>query len=200
MSAPLKYILQALLLAADQPLTIQKLQQLIGGDPPPTTAEISAELDDLQQDNREQAWQIQQVASGFRLQIKPQYSHWVSKLWEERPSKYSRALLETLVIIAYRQPITRGEIEAIRGVAVSSTIIRTLQEREWIKVLGHRDVPGKPAILGTTKQFLDYFNLSALTDLPPLAEIQDLERVAEGLQTPTNDENSNQTNHAEETA
>ena len=119
--------------------------------------------------------ELKEVASGFRIQARDQIGAWVSRLWEERPRRYSRALLETLALIAYRQPITRGDIEEVRGVSVRSNIIRTLQEREWIRVVGHRDVPGKPALFGTTKAFLDYFNLSSLDDLPSLAEIKDMD-------------------------
>jgi segregation and condensation protein B len=120
--------------------------------------------------------ELKQVASGFRLQVKPAYETWVSRLWDQRPPRYSRALLETLALIAYRQPITRGEIEDIRGVSVSTNIIRTLQEREWVRPLGHKDVPGKPALYGTTRAFLDYFNLKTLNQLPTLAEIRDLDQ------------------------
>jgi len=121
------------------------------------------------------------VASGFRLQVRQDYSQWIGRLWEEKPARYTRALLETIALIAYRQPITRGEIEEVRGVSVSSNIIKTLMEREWIKVLGHKDVPGKPALYGTTKEFLDYFNLKSLEDLPSLAEIKDLDQIHQEL-------------------
>jgi segregation and condensation protein B len=117
------------------------------------------------------------VASGYRIQAREEVNTWITRLWEERPQRYSRALLETLALIAYRQPITRGDIEEVRGVSVRSTIIRTLQEREWIRVVGHRDIPGKPALFGTTKAFLDYFNLASLDDLPSLAEIKDMDSI-----------------------
>lgn len=142
---------------------------------------IKEVIENLQQDYTDRATELKEVASGFRFQVRQEYADHVGKLWEERPSKYSRALLETLVLIAYRQPITRGEIEAIRGVSVSSHIIKTLVEREWVRVIGHRDVPGKPAIFGSTKEFLDYFNLKSLDELPSLAEIKDLDKIAPEL-------------------
>lgn len=138
-------------------------------------------IENLQQDYTGRAMELKEVASGYRFQVRQEYADNVSKLWEERPAKYSRALLETLVLIAYRQPITRGEIEAIRGVSVSSHIIKTLVEREWVRVIGHRDVPGKPSIYGSTKEFLDYFNLKSLDELPSLAEISDLDKIAPEL-------------------
>ncbi|MDH5517212.1 MAG: SMC-Scp complex subunit ScpB [Gammaproteobacteria bacterium] len=138
-------------------------------------------ISSLQQDYSGRAMELKEVASGYRFQVRQGYADYVGKLWEEKPSKYSRALLETLVLIAYRQPITRGEIEAIRGVSVSSHIIKTLVEREWVRVVGHRDVPGKPAIYGSTREFLDYFNLTSLDQLPSLAEIKDLDKIAPEL-------------------
>jgi segregation and condensation protein B len=128
--------------------------------------------------------ELREVASGWRVQIRPQYAEVVSRLWQERPSRYSRALLETLALIAYRQPITRGEIEDIRGVTVATTIMRTLHERGWIRVVGHREVPGRPELLGTTREFLDYFGLKSLDDLPTLAELRDLEDIREQLDLP----------------
>ena len=142
---------------------------------------ISDVIEMLQQDYSGRSMELKEVASGYRFQVRQEYAEHVGKLWEEKPSKYSRALLETLVLIAYRQPITRGEIEAIRGVSVSSHIIKTLIEREWVRVIGHRDVPGKPAIFGSTKEFLDYFNLKSLDELPSLAEIKDLDKIAPEL-------------------
>jgi len=137
--------------------------------------EIGKALEELAGDYTERGLELKEVASGFRLQIRQEVHHWVSRLWEDRPRRYSRALLETMALIAYRQPITRGDIEEVRGVSVRSNIIRTLQEREWIRVVGHRDVPGKPALFGTTKVFLDYFNIKSLDDLPSLAEIRDMD-------------------------
>lgn len=139
-------------------------------------------IQSLQADYAGRAMELKEVASGYRFQVRQDYADYVGKLWEERPAKYSRALLETLVLVAYRQPITRGEIESIRGVSVSTHIMKTLMEREWVRVVGHRDVPGKPAIYGTTKEFLDYFNLKSLDELPTLAEIKDLDKLVPELQ------------------
>ena len=147
----------------------------------PARDEIRAALEDIETDCRDRGFELKQVASGYRFQVRQELSQWISRLWEEKPQKYTRALLETLAIIAYRQPATRGEIEEIRGVSVSSSIVRTLLERGWIRIVGHRDVPGRPAILATTKLFLDYFNLRRLDDLPPLSEIKDLLEIAPEL-------------------
>jgi segregation and condensation protein B len=134
-------------------------------------------LDALQAEYTGRGIELKQVGSGFRIQVCQGYEPWIARLWQEKPPRYSRALLETLAIIAYRQPITRGEIEEIRGVGVSANITRTLQEREWVKVVGHRDVPGKPALFGTTREFLDYFNLRSLDELPTLAELKDIDSL-----------------------
>ena len=177
-SAKLKNILEAVLAAADRPLTVPQLEQLFTLDEdPPTRDEIRKALHDMEQEFAERSMEIKQVANGYRMQVKQDYAQWVGRLWEEKPARYSRALLETLALIAYRQPITRGEIEEVRGVSVSSNIIKTLLEREWIRVLGHKDVPGKPSLYGTTKEFLDYFNLKSLDQLPTLAEIKDLDQI-----------------------
>ena len=173
----LKSILEAVLLAADEPLNLPTLESVFSDEDRPTQSEIGNALKELGDDYAERGLELKEVASGFRIQVREEVNPWVTRLWEERPQRYSRALLETLALIAYRQPITRGDIEEVRGVAVRSTIIRTLQEREWIRVVGHRDVPGKPALFGTTKAFLDYFNLSSLDDLPSLAEIKDLDSI-----------------------
>lgn len=167
-------ILEALLLTAGQPMSLSQIASMFEDDDRPGHGEIGKALEHLEASCEGRAVELREVASGFRLQVREQYMPWVSRLWEERPQRYSRALLETLALIAYRQPITRGDIEEVRGVSVSTNIIRTLQEREWIRVVGHRDVPGKPALFGTTKAFLDYFNLTSLDDLPTLAEIKDL--------------------------
>ena len=143
----------------------------------PTRDEIRQALHEMAEDYQTRGYELKQVASGFRLQVRQEYATWVGRLWEERPARYTRALLETMALIAYRQPITRGEIEEVRGVSVSSNIVKTLLERDWIKVLGHKDVPGKPALYGTTKEFLDYFNLKSLDQLPTLAEIKDLDSM-----------------------
>jgi segregation and condensation protein B len=171
----LKSILEAVLLAADEPLDRAALASVFAEDEQPGDSEIARALAELDADYAERGLELKEVASGFRIQVREEVNPWVSRLWEERPQRYSRALLETLALIAYRQPITRGDIEEVRGVSVRSNIIRTLQEREWIRVVGHRDVPGKPALFGTTKAFLDYFNLSSLDDLPSLADIKDMD-------------------------
>lgn len=171
----LKHIVEAALMASEGPMTVNQIVALFDEPERPEARLVRDAINALQTDCEARAVELKEVASGFRYQAKQDYAPWLKKLWEERPPRYSRALLETLVLIAYRQPITRAEIEEIRGVAVNSQIIKTLAEREWIKVLGHKDVPGKPALLGSTKQFLDYFNLKNLSDLPSLQEIQDLD-------------------------
>jgi segregation and condensation protein B len=171
----LKRIIEATLLAAAQPLTIQQLLALLGEDTPVTHEEVARALAELADDCAQRGIELVEVASGFRYQVREDVHPWVARLWTERQTKYSRALLETLALIAYRQPITRAEIEQIRGVAVSTSIVKTLEEREWVRVVGHRDVPGRPALFGTTRHFLDYFSLKSLDELPPLAEIRDLD-------------------------
>jgi segregation and condensation protein B len=178
----LKQILEAALLASGQPLSLDQLAALFTDDDRPPKGEISRALEQLRVDCEHRGVELMKVASGYRLQVKQFLNEWVSRLWTERPQRYSRALLETMALIAYRQPITRGEIEAVRGVSVSSNIIRTLQERDWIRVVGHRDVPGKPALFGTTRNFLDSFNLQNLDDLPTLAEIRDMDNLEPELQ------------------
>lgn len=172
-----KMIVEGLLLAAGRPLTLDNIIQVFSDDEKPDRKELKAVMDNIAKDCDDRGFELVEVASGFRFQVKQDLSEWVAKLWEERPPRYTRALLETLALIAYRQPITRGDIEEIRGVAVSSNIIRTLIDREWVRVVGHRDVPGRPAMFATTKQFLDYFSLKSLQELPPLSEIKDLEKV-----------------------
>lgn len=174
---PLKYILEASLLAAGRPLSIDQCLSLFLDSEQPDRDAIRSALDELATDYKERSIEVKQVASGYRIQVREAYSEWVSRLWSERPSRYSRALLETMALMAYRQPITRGEIEDIRGVSVSTNIIKTLLERNWIKVVGYRDVPGKPAMYGTTRTFLDYFNLLSLDDLPTLAELRDIDNI-----------------------
>ena len=171
----LKSIIEAALLAASQPLNVQHLGELFVEEDQVDHAQICAALEALAQDCAGRGVELLEVASGFRYQVRQNIHPWISRMWTEKPSRYSRALLETLALIAYRQPITRPEIEQIRGVVVSSNIIKTLEEREWIRVVGYRDVPGKPALFGTTRAFLDYFNLKALDELPPLSEIRDME-------------------------
>lgn len=183
----LKYVIEAALLAAGRPLNVDRLQSLFGDKEPPARQDIRAAIVELQGDYAERGVEIIEVASGFRTQIRTTMTHQLEKLWEERPPRYSRALLETLSIVAYRQPVTRGEIEEIRGVAVSTNIVRTLLERNWVKVVGHRDVPGKPAMFGTTKEFLDYFGLKKLDDLPPLSELKDFDKLNIQLDLPGGD-------------
>ena len=174
-------ILEGALLAADEPLTKKQLAQLFDELDRPSASDITTALDEVASRCDGRGFELAEVASGFRFQVRQHLSPWVSKLWVERPARYSRALLETLSLIAYRQPITRGEIEDIRGVAVSSNIMKSLLERDWVKVVGHRDVPGKPAMYATTRGFLDYFNLKSLDQLPPLADVKDLETMTSAL-------------------
>ena len=169
-----KMIVEGLLLAAGRPLTLDNIAQIFSKKERPDKKELKAVMAAIVAESNDRGFELKEVASGFRFQVKQELSEWVAKLWEERPPRYTRALLETLSLIAYRQPITRGDIEEIRGVSVSPNIIRTLIDREWIRVVGHRDVPGRPAMFATTKQFLDYFNLKSLQELPPLSEIKDL--------------------------
>ena len=168
-------LLEAWLLALGRPLSLERIAELFEEGERPELAQLREALDVLRQSCEGRAFELKEVASGYRLQVREKFAPWVGRLWEERPQRYSRAMLETLALIAYRQPITRGEIEDIRGVAVNSQIIKTLQERDWIRVVGYRDVPGRPAMLATTKAFLDYFNLQSLEQLPPLAALRELE-------------------------
>lgn len=181
-------ILEAAIFSAGHTLTIDRLMDLFPYDKHPGKDAIKAALETLQEQYLEHtSLELKQVSSGYRFQVRDDYSSWVAKLFEERPARYSRATLETLSLIAYRQPITRAEIEEVRGVGVSSQIIKTMVERDWIRVIGHRDVPGKPALYATTKGFLDYFNLKSLTELPALADLRDIDAInAElDLQVPT---------------
>jgi segregation and condensation protein B len=174
-------ILEGAILAAGRPLTVQNLADLFEEHERPENAAIREALVEVSERCEDRGYMLQEVASGFRFQVRQELSPWIGRLWHERPQKYSRALLETLALVAYRQPITRGEIEEIRGVAVSTQIIKTLHEREWVRVVGHRDVPGRPAMYATTRQFLDYFNLKSLDQLPALAEIRDFETLTAEL-------------------
>ncbi len=177
-SSELKNILEAALLAAGRPMSVDALLELFADDAvKPGRSEVRDTLSAIDADWSGRGLELVQVASGYRLQVRSEYAPWMHRLWMERPARYSRALLETLAIIAYRQPVTRGEIEDIRGVGVSSSIMKTLMERDWIRVLGHREVPGRPAMFGTTREFLDDFNLKSLEFLPPLSEIRNLERI-----------------------
>lgn len=173
----LQAIVEAALLAAGRPMSLEQLRELFEEEERPARQVMEHVMFQLEQACEGRGFELRKVASGYRFQVRQDYAPWVAKLFEEKPQRYSRALLETLALIAYRQPITRGEIEDIRGVTVSSNIVRTLLEREWVRVVGHRDVPGRPAMYATTRQFLDYFNLTSLDQLPPLADIRDLEEI-----------------------
>ena len=175
-------VVEAALMAAGRPLTLEQLADVFDEDRRPDKAALRAALSELEAQCVGRGFEVREVASGWRLQVRQELAPWVGRLWEEKPQRYTRALLETLGLIAYRQPVTRGEIEEIRGVSVSTTIIRTLQEREWVRVVGHRDIPGRPAMYATTRQFLDYFNLSSLEALPPLAELRDLDAIAREME------------------
>lgn len=183
MAAPekLKNIIEAALLAAGGPLSLDMMLTLFLDEEQPEKKELREVLDQLKQDYEGRGIEVVEVGSGWRIQVVEEVSLWVSRLWTERAPRYSRALMETLALIAYRQPITRGDIEDIRGVSVSTNIIKTLLEREWVRVVGTRDVPGKPSLYGTTREFLDYFNLKTLDELPPLAEIRDLDEINRSL-------------------
>ena len=175
-------IVEAALMTAGRPLNMEQLAALFDEEQRPDKTALQAALTELSGQCEGRGFEIKQVASGWRFQVRQELAPWVGRLWEEKPQRYTRALLETLALIAYRQPVTRGEIEDIRGVSVSTAIVRTLQEREWIRVVGHRDIPGRPAMYATTRQFLDYFNLSSLDALPPLAELRDLDLVAREIE------------------
>jgi segregation and condensation protein B len=199
----IKHFVEAALLAAGRPLSIDQLHGLFDGRMAPQKSEIREAIATLNEEYEERGILVTEVASGFRMQVKASMADRLQKLWEERPPRYSRALFETLALIAYRQPITRGDIEDIRGVSVSSNIMRQLLERDWIRVVGHRDVPGRPAMFGTTKAFLDYFSLKKLDDLPPLADLSDWESLRVQLDLPDvegqveagTDENAEATGH-----
>jgi len=175
-------ITEAALLAAGKPMSVDQLRDLFEEAERPARQVMEHVLVLLEQSCEGRGFELRKVASGYRLQVREEYAPWVGRLFEEKPQRYSRALLETLALVAYRQPITRSEIEDIRGVTVSSNIVRTLLEREWVRVVGHRDVPGRPAMYATTRQFLDYFNLEGLDQLPPLSEIRDLEEIGREIE------------------
>ena len=180
----IKRVVEAILFAANRPMTYKQVQQVFPEIEQPELQEIQAAIESIKEDYRLRPVELKQVASGFRFQVRQELSRWVSRLFEEKPPRYSRALLETLAIIAYRQPATRGDIEDIRGVSVSSSIIHTLLEREWIHVVAHKEAPGRPALYGTTKQFLDYFNMTSLNELPTLQEIKELDLSVDNVQQP----------------
>ena len=180
----IKHFVEAALLAAGRPLSIDQLKGLFDGRMAPEKSEIRTAIATLNEEYEPRGIVVAEVASGFRMQIKQGMADRLQKLWEDRPPRYSRALFETLALVAYRQPITRGEIEEVRGVSVSPNITRTLMERDWVRVVGHRDVPGRPEMFGTTKRFLDYFGLKKLEDLPPLADLSDWESLRVQLDLP----------------
>ena len=195
----LKNVIEAILLAAGRPMSIDKLLTMFTEQEQPERSELRDAIEALQADYETRGIALVQVGSGYRIQVRETMQPWIAHLWEEKPARYTRALLETLALIAYRQPVTRGEIEEVRGVSVSTTIIKTLLEREWVHVVGHREVPGRPAMYGTTKKFLDYFSLKSLNELPSLAELRDLNEIGKDLEldlsdipgielTPANDE------------
>ena len=180
--AQIQCIVEGALLAAGKPMTVDQLRELFDESERPARQVIEHVLTLIDKACEGRGFELKQVASGYRFQVREAYAPWVGRLFEERPQRYSRALLETLALIAYRQPITRGEIEDIRGVTVSSNIMRTLLEREWVRIVGHRDVPGRPAMYATTRQFLDYFNLTNLDQLPPLADVRDLDEISREIE------------------
>ena len=177
----LKQIIEGALLAAGRPLSVDSILSLFLDEDQPSRDEIREAIKILQDDCVNRGVELKEVSTGFRYQVKADLAEWVARLWEEKASKYSRASLETLALIAYRQPITRSEIEDVRGVSVSSHIVKSMLEREWVRVIGHRDVPGRPALYGTTKTFLDYFGLKSLSELPPLAELRNIESIEREL-------------------
>lgn len=193
----IKHFIESALLAAGRPLSIDQLQNLFDAASAPEKSQIRQAISNLLDEYEDRGITIKEVASGFRVQVKAGMADRLQKLWEERPPRYSRALFETLALIAYRQPVTRGEIEEIRGVSVSTNIVRSLLEREWIRVVGHRDVPGRPAMFGTTKLFLDYFGLAKLDDLPPLADLADWETLRVQLNLPAVEEDEESVETAE---
>jgi len=186
----IKYFIESALLAAGRPLSIDQIKDLFDESTAPEKSQLREAIAGLSEDYAGRGIEIAEVASGFRMQVKASMAERLHRLWEERPPRYSRALFETLALIAYRQPMTRGEIEEVRGISVSSNIVHSLLEREWIRVVGHRDVPGRPALFGTTKLFLDYFGLKKLEDLPPLADLSDWESLRVQLNLPQVEENA----------
>ena len=177
MNAELKSIVEALLLAADRALSVDEIRSVFDEADRPGRDELKQALADIAADCEHRGVELKEVASGYLLQIRQELADWVNRLWEEKPPRYTRALLETLALIAYRQPATRGDIEEVRGVSVSTGIIRTLLDREWIRISGHRETPGRPELFVTTRRFLDHFNLKSLSDLPPLSEIKDMQEA-----------------------
>jgi len=198
-SDTIKNIVEAALFAAGEPLSIDRLLGLFEEEERPEKKVLQELLVSLQQESEGRGIELREISSGYRYQSRSEVSRWISRLWEERAPRYSRALLETLALVAYRQPITRAEIEDIRGVAVSSSIMKTLQERGWVRIVGHRDVPGKPAMYASTKEFLDYINLKSLDDLPTLAELRDIDKINAELDLRLPGESGAEANAANET-
>jgi segregation and condensation protein B len=188
----IKHFIEAALLAAGRPMSIDQLQKLFDGRMAPEKSEIREAIATLVEEYESRGITIGEVASGFRVQVKASMADQLQKLWEDRPPRYSRAMFETLALIAYRQPITRGEFEEVRGVSVSANIVRTILERDWVRIVGHRDVPGRPEMFGTTKLFLDYFGLKQLDDLPPLADLSDWESLRVQLNLPEVEEDTSE--------
>ena len=189
----IKRIVEAIIFAANRPMTVKQIQQVFPEIEQPELIEILGAIESITEDYRDRPIELKHVASGYRFQVRQELARWVSRLFEEKPPRYSRALLETLAIIAYRQPVTRGDIEDIRGVSVSTSIIQTLLEREWVKVVAHKEAPGRPSLYGTTKQFLDYFNITDLNNLPTLQEIQGLDLSLDNPQYIAQEESEKQT-------
>ncbi len=179
----LKNIIESAIFASPSPLSIDEILSLFADEEKPSRQQIQTLIKDLQNDYATRPLEVVEIASGYRFQVRAKFSPWISKMWQDKPPKLSRAMLETLAIIAYRQPVTRAEIEAIRGVVVSTQIIKALFDRDWIAVVGHREVPGRPALLATTRDFLDAFNLKSLAELPPLAALRDLDTIEAELAT-----------------
>ncbi len=177
----IRQIIEGLLLASGKPLTLDKIAELFTKEELPDREVLKTALEEIEKSCEGRGFELKKVASGYRFQVRQELSDWIGRLWEEKPQRYSRALLETIAIIAYRQPITRGDIEKIRSVAVSSSTVRTLLERNWVRVVGHRDVPGRPAMYASTREFLDYFNLQNLNELPALTDIRDMEGLNQEL-------------------
>ncbi len=189
-TAALRSIVEALVFAAGQPLSIDRILACFAEGERPERSEIRAALEEIGAALEDRPVELCQVAGGWRIQLRAGYAEWVDRLWDEKPPRYSRALLETLALVAYRQPISRGEIEAVRGVSLSQSIIKTLSERQWVRVVGHREIPGRPALFGTTRQFLDDFNLKSLDQLPALPEVRDLDSLNQALESLANPANS----------
>lgn len=187
-NSSLKAIIEGFIFASDKAMSVDRIISLFPENEEPEKQDVVSALEELQKDYEGRGIELNKVSTGYRFQVRQEFTPWVSRLWDEKPARYTRALLETLALIVYRQPITRGEIEEIRGVAVSTNIIKTLQEREWVRVVGHRDVPGRPALYATTKDFLNYFNLETLDQLPPLSDIKDLDTIVSELDPDKNSE------------